>query len=185
MPIKESTRAGGERRAVVRSVNAIIGISALVTAAFAAVFGEADAFYFTAAVSFICWAIDWVLCRRRPKQRDRNALAAIAGFTVLLGYALGRSCAPAHADPIDDKAFILTLDSYGITYTSPEYAIAQGRSACTSTATYGVMPTVQAVYLRVPSFSQMDAAHFVGASIGAYCPWLSTAAQQQSGGRTV
>lgn len=91
-------RVGGGR-GIVRNVNAIVGIAGLITAAFAAVFGEADAFYFTAAVTFVCWCIDWALCRR-PKDRERNALAAMAAFTVLLAYALGASCAPAHADPI-------------------------------------------------------------------------------------
>lgn len=75
----------------------------------------------------------------------------------------------AHADPVDDVAFLLTLDQRGIRYGSATDGIAAGHKVCNLFAAGdGLYQVVQIVYLN-SGLDRGDAAYFVGASTAAYC----------------
>lgn len=94
-------------------------------------------------------------------------------MAALLG-PLGAAAPTAHAHPNDDE-FLAALQSKGITYNSAPAAIAAGHLVCTE-LDQGETPGQ--VAQDVMNNSDLDAYHagyFVGASIGAYCPYYSSA----------
>lgn len=99
-------------------------------------------------------------------------VAALAAVT-LLG-PLGAAVPIARAQPTDDD-FLAALQAKGITYRSGDAAIAAGHLVC-SELDQGETPAQ--VAQDVINNSDLDAYHagyFVGASIGAYCPYYSSA----------
>jgi hypothetical protein len=80
---------------------------------------------------------------------------------------------PAHADtdPGDDHAFLAAMTKAGITYQSPDRAIAAGRQVC-DLANSG---TTQLDILRDirdlnPGFTMDGAVKFAQVAAGSYCP---------------
>ena len=101
---------------------------------------------------------------RVPTFAMVTTLAAVA----LMG-PLGAAAPIARAEPIDDR-FLAALQSQGITYQSPEAAIAAGHLVC-SELDHGETPQqVAQDVINVSNLDPFHAGYFVGASIGAYCP---------------
>jgi hypothetical protein len=105
--------------------------------------------------------------------RTTFAMVATLAAVALLG-PLGAAAPIAGADPQDDR-FLAALQSQGITYQSAPAAIAAGHSVCAE-LDHGETPNQ--VAQDVISNSDLDpyhAGYFVGVSIGAYCPYYSSA----------
>ena len=101
---------------------------------------------------------------RVPTFATVTTFAAVA----LMG-PLGAAAPIARAEPIDDR-FLAALQSQGITYQSPEAAIAAGHLVC-SELDHGETPQqVAQDVINVSNLDPFHAGYFVGASIGAYCP---------------
>lgn len=73
------------------------------------------------------------------------------------------------ADPNDDK-FIPALQSQGITYQSPEAAIAAGHLVCEKLDQGETETQVAQDVIDSTDLDPYHAGYFVGASVGAYCP---------------
>lgn len=77
---------------------------------------------------------------------------------------------PAHAD-VNSDAFIMTLDSEGIAYTSETEAIKAGHAICDYLDTgASIYSATLLVYNNTP-LDMYHAGYFVGASTGAFCSW--------------
>lgn len=98
----------------------------------------------------------------------RSALAATLITAALLG-PFGAAVPTVHADPDDDK-FIPALQSQGITFQSPEAAIAAGHLVCTKLAQGETETQVAQNVIDETDLDPYHAGYFVGASVGAYCP---------------
>jgi Protein of unknown function (DUF732) len=98
----------------------------------------------------------------------RSALAATFTVAALLG-PFGAAAPTARADPNDDK-FIPALQSQGITFQSPEAAIAAGHLVCTKLAQGETETQVAQDVINETDLDPYHAGYFVGASVGAYCP---------------
>jgi len=88
--------------------------------------------------------------------------------SVLIGACIGFS-ARANATPVDDVAFLTTIDERGITYTSASKVIGAVHAVCDYLDLgYNLLTTIN----MVEENSQLgsDSAYFVGVSVGAYCP---------------
>ena len=109
--------------------------------------------------------------RIRSPCRVLSLLAARVVLVVALLGHLGVAASIAHADPANvDERYLAALSSHGITYTSPEVAIAAGHLVCTK-LDGGEAPTdVAKDVMNSSSLDGYHAGYFVGASIGAYCP---------------
>ncbi|BAX92716.1 DUF732 domain-containing protein [Mycobacterium shigaense] len=94
-----------------------------------------------------------------------KALPFLAGAVAVIGLA-----APAHADA-DDDAFLAALDKAGISYKSPDRAIAAGQKVC-DLANSGTsqLDIIRDVHEFNPAFSAASAARFVQAAASVYCP---------------
>jgi hypothetical protein len=90
-----------------------------------------------------------------------------AGAAVLIGTA-----APAYADPSGkDQAFLVALSQAGLSYLSPDRAIAAGKSVC-DLADGGMSgeEIVKDLQERNPGFQGDGAAKFTAIAASAYCP---------------
>jgi len=77
--------------------------------------------------------------------------------------------ADAEADPIQDVAFLETLDAEGITYASASKVIDAGHAVC-DYLDDGWMPLdVAWEVAEITGLPSATSAYFVGASIGAFC----------------
>jgi hypothetical protein len=99
-------------------------------------------------------------------SRFRSALAATL-MASLLG-PFSTAIPAARADPNDDK-FIQALQSQGITFASPEAAIAAGHLVCTKLAQGETENQVAQDVINETDLDPYHAGYFVGASVGAYC----------------
>lgn len=96
-------------------------------------------------------------------------LLAVLGVVPLVILA-----APAHADPggaNNDAAFLASLKSAGITYGSPDQAIAAGKAVCGLVADgESGLEVIENLQNRNPQFTLGSAAKFAGLAARAYCP---------------
>jgi hypothetical protein len=94
-------------------------------------------------------------------------LLTLSTIAVAIGLA-----APAHADPSsDDASFLEALKSAGITYQSPEGAVANGKAVCGMLDDgKSAADIVTKLKQANPGFAQRDAAKFLALSSVAYCP---------------
>jgi len=93
-------------------------------------------------------------------------LLTLASLAAVIGMA-----APAHADSTDDQ-FLAALGAAGITYPSPEKAIAAGKSVCTMSGDQGMseVNVIMAISNSNPRLGWDRAATFTGIATDAYCP---------------
>jgi hypothetical protein len=88
----------------------------------------------------------------------------------------------AAADPIQDAAYLSTLDVFGVHYTSESLMIALGHSVCDS-LNQGIPPNrITRAVMQGGDFNRDDAMTVFGAAIGAYCDDYVTASQPASNG---
>lgn len=94
-------------------------------------------------------------------------ILALAGVIAVIGLA-----APAHADPsASDASFLEALDNAGITYKSPDSAIADAKAMCKMLdAGKSGSDIVAQLTQSNPGFAQRDAAKFLVLATVAYCP---------------
>jgi Protein of unknown function (DUF732) len=97
-----------------------------------------------------------------------RAIAATFMTASLVG-SFGAAVPTARAEPNDDK-FIPALQSQGITYQSPEAAIAAGHLVCTKLEQGETETQVAQDVIDTTDLDPYHAGYFVGASVGAYCP---------------
>jgi Protein of unknown function (DUF732) len=95
-------------------------------------------------------------------------MVATVMTAALLG-PFGAGIQVVRADPIDDK-FLAALQSHGITYRSPEAAIAAGHLVCTELDQGQPKSQVAQDVIDQTDLDPYHAGYFVGASVGAYCP---------------
>lgn len=107
--------------------------------------------------------------RCRPRQLRRRIIALCA-MLVITGTAAAAVCAPARADTTDE-VFLLTLDRQGIGYPSRAYALRAGWAVCHELD--NGTPVMVVIYglSKVSYLGPAEAGYFVGASIGAFCPY--------------
>jgi hypothetical protein len=94
-----------------------------------------------------------------------RVLPFLAGVIALVGMAI-----PAHADA-DDDAFLAALNKAGISYKSPNRAIAAGQKVC-DLANSGTteLDIIRDVHELNPAFTTAKAALFVQTAASVYCP---------------
>lgn len=97
-----------------------------------------------------------------------SAMAAMLMTTTLLAF-FGAAVPTARADPDDDK-FLPALQSQGVTYQSPEAAIAAGHLVCMKLDQGETETQVAQEVIDSTDLDPYHAGYFVGASVGAYCP---------------
>jgi hypothetical protein len=94
-------------------------------------------------------------------------LPVLTSVAAIIGMA-----APAHADSNnDDQAFLAALAKAGITYQSPERAVAAGKKVC-DLASGGKtqLEILRDIRDLNPGFTLDGAAKFTEAAANAYCP---------------
>ena len=98
-------------------------------------------------------------------------LLAILGASAVIGFA-----APAYADPPaaqdgDDGGFLAALHQAGISYSSPDAAVASGRAVCTclNDGESG-LELVHDVKTHNPGFDMESASNFAMIAAKFYCP---------------
>ena len=116
--------------------------------------------------------------RAMDRVHTRRGVRTLVMVTTLAMLALlgplGAGGSDRSRSPNDDD-FLAALQSKGITYQSADGAIAAGHLVC-SELDQGETPSQ--VAQDVINNSDLDAYHagyFVGASVGAYCPYYSSA----------
>jgi hypothetical protein len=96
-------------------------------------------------------------------------LLALLGVSTMIGLA-----APAYGDPnggADDVGFLASLRSAGITYTSPDGAIAFAKTVCVSMGSgESGLQVVQDLKTNNPALTTDHASKFVAISAKYYCP---------------
>jgi hypothetical protein len=100
-----------------------------------------------------------------------KALLAILGAVTAIGCA-----APAYADPPpppqgDDAGFLAALRQVGISYSSPDAAVASGKAVCTclNNGESG-LELVHDVKVRNPGMDMENASNFAMIAAKFYCP---------------
>jgi len=114
---------------------------------------------------------------RRERDRGEHSNSRKSRFTAVMLAALPLALipvglltsAPADAGPIHDYAYIVTLDEYGIHYSSEPAAIAAGLAVCDQLDRAISLTTVMRGFIKA-GYSRDDAEIIVGAAMGAYCP---------------
>jgi hypothetical protein len=100
-----------------------------------------------------------------------RGLLALLGTFVVVGLA-----APAHADPRpspagDDAGFLAALHQVGISYASPDAAVASARAVCTCLDNgESGLELIQDVKTRNPGMDLENASHFALVAAKFYCP---------------
>lgn len=109
----------------------------------------------------------WVNMRPRTLRRR---VAALCAMLAVAGTGAAVVCVPARADTTDD-AFIHALDREGIEYPSRAYALRAGWAVCHELD--NGTPVMVVIYglSKVSYLGPAEAGYFVGASIGAFCPY--------------
>lgn len=94
-------------------------------------------------------------------------LLTLTSVTAAIGLA-----APVHADPsAGDASFLDALKNAGITYQSPDSAVANGKAMCTMLDDGKSGPEIVTQLTQSnPGFSPRDAAKFLMVATVAYCP---------------
>ena len=94
-----------------------------------------------------------------------RVLPFLASAAALVGIAI-----PAHADA-DGDAFLAALNKAGISYKSPDRAIAAGQKVC-DLANLGAteLEIIRDVHELNPAFTTSAAARFVQVAASVYCP---------------
>lgn len=98
---------------------------------------------------------------------------AVKLFSMLAGVAAMICLAvPANADPGGvDAEFVTALNKAGITYGSPDQAVAAGRQVCTlMDSGQQDIDVVRKVAEQNPGFTISGAAKFAAIAASAYCP---------------
>lgn len=110
-------------------------------------------------------------------RKPHPGRSRVAASLVLLLAMFGSPATAPIAHAMDaDSAFLESLDSVGIKYTSPEKAVAAGHYVCQlldQGKTKGQVAARVMIRNVCPSSCIMDpylAGYFVGASVSAYCP---------------
>lgn len=103
-------------------------------------------------------------CDNKQPMRRLLTLTAVAAAICL--------AAPTHAEPSgDDAGFLEALKNAGITYQSPDSAIANAKAVCGLLDDGKGAPDIVAQLQQSnPGFAQRDAAKFVALASVAYCP---------------
>jgi hypothetical protein len=97
-------------------------------------------------------------------------LLALVGVSAVLGLA-----PPAHADPAmtihDEAAFLASLRSAGITYTTPEAAVQFAEAVCASMGNGEWGPQmVDELQTQNPGLTSDHASSFLAIAAKYYCP---------------
>jgi len=96
--------------------------------------------------------------------------AALIGAAALVGFA-----GPASA-ALPDNQFATILNQKGITFSSPASAVQQANIVCDKIGGGESFASVlQELHTADPTLSQYQAAYFIGASVGGYCPQNASA----------
>lgn len=104
--------------------------------------------------------------RVRPRVLKRRL--ALTGLGAIAAAGMLVMPPSAHAGPNEDRAFIQTLDHFAVPYSTVPKVIDAGHAVCDG-IDGGLTPIgVMSIAMRA-GFGQTDAAHLVGAAIGAYC----------------
>lgn len=77
---------------------------------------------------------------------------------------------PAAASPVSDRAFIDTLDFFGVYYSSETAALTAGYGVCFALDDGMTVDDVAEIGVTSGGYTDADAGYFVGAAIGALCP---------------
>ena len=94
-----------------------------------------------------------------------RVLPFLASVVAVVGMAI-----PAHADS-DDDAFLAALNKAGISYKSPDRAIAAGQKVCDlASAGTSEAEIIKDLHELNPAFTMGKAAEFVQAAASVYCP---------------
>jgi hypothetical protein len=95
----------------------------------------------------------------------------LAALAVAIGLA-----APTHADPAhSDADFLAALDKAGITYRSPQQAVAAAKEVCALMGQGQTGPDVVRQMTQAnPGFAEAGAAQFAAIAATAYCPQYIT-----------
>jgi hypothetical protein len=114
----------------------------------------------------------------------RPWIAAAAIAAAMTGGVF--AAVPAHADTYDD-AFLDTLAHYDVPEPGGATgALAVGHTVCSSLRTgTAPMSAITLVYLANTTYTTADAAHFVGAAIGSFCPEQKSRLENPNGGSNV
>lgn len=97
---------------------------------------------------------------------------AIAGTAAAAAAVIAASPAHADAETVEELAYIATLDSEHIYYSSEDAAIGLGRAICQGLDA-GMSPTaIVATGLEATHglYSPYEIGYITGASVGAFCP---------------
>jgi hypothetical protein len=100
-----------------------------------------------------------------------RALLALLGAFVAIGIG-----APAHADPSappqgDDGGFLAALHQVGISYASPDAAVASGKAVCTCLDNgESGLELVHDVKTHNPGMDMENASNFAMIAAKFYCP---------------
>ena len=100
---------------------------------------------------------------------SRGVPASALAATLMTVALLGTAVPTVRADPNDDK-FLPALQSQGITYQSPDAAIAAGHHVCEKLDQGETETQVAQDVIDNTDLDPYHAGYFVGASVGAYCP---------------
>jgi hypothetical protein len=94
-------------------------------------------------------------------------LLLVSGIVAMIGLAV-----PVHADSGgDDANFIAALNSAGISYTSPDRAVAAGKAVCDQLDNgANTMDIVKQLTDVNPGFKANGAIKFAGIAATVYCP---------------
>lgn len=101
---------------------------------------------------------------------------------VCVAAAVG-SAMPAHADPSQDQAFLVSLRAAGITYRDAPSAIAAGKVVC-DLANQGKSGVEVVTVLQDgnPGLTQVNAAEFTAIAANVYCPAQLPGVKPATGG---
>lgn len=109
------------------------------------------------------------MSRHQSSRRDRRAvwLAVVLPWVLIPGALLG--AARADADPVNDVAFLQTLDARGITYASASKIITAGHAICDYLDLGNSLRDTIGMVDQITVLGT-ESAYFVGVSVAAYCP---------------
>jgi hypothetical protein len=112
----------------------------------------------------------WSGSRSMGRALAGRGVPVLAMAATLMTAALFGAAVPTvRADANDDK-FLPALQSQGITYQSPEAAIAAGHHVCEKLDQGETETQVAQDVIDNTDLDPYHAGYFVGASVGAYCP---------------
>lgn len=93
-------------------------------------------------------------------------LLTLTSLLVVMGLA-----APAHADPSQDQALLVSLNAAGIKYKDPASVVVTGQAVCDmANAGKSGVEVVNMLQGANPGLSQENAARFTAIAAGIYCP---------------